>query len=567
MLRVRDHMVKRGPDGHGVWISADQRIGLAHRRLAIIDLSAAGAQPMATADQSLRIIFNGEIYNYRALRLELEAQGHDFRSTSDTEVLLHLYQRDGEAMLSRLRGMFAFVIWDEARQSIFAARDHFGIKPLYIADDGATIRFASQVKALLAGGAIATDANPAAQAGFFLWGHVPEPHTLYRAIRPLPPGSWLSIDRAGQRRSGRYFTLTEELAHPPARPHSDLREALIDSIHAHLEADVDVGVFLSSGLDSTTLLGLAAEAAGTPPKSVTLRFAEFIGDPRDETPLAATAARLFQSNHAIVDVGAADFTAQRQQILCDMDQPSIDGVNTWFVARAARQSGLKVALSGVGGDELFGGYASFHQIPKLLRTLGPLARLPVAGPLAGKAWRLATAPWIGRLTSTKTAGLLEYARSLEDAFVLRRALVMPWELKHFLDPDTVIEGLRQLALPARLSQACQGLKSERQKISALETQIYMQGQLLRDTDWAGMAHSLEIRTPLVDIELFRLVAGLAAAGTAPNKQAMAACSHPPLPPTILNRAKTGFFVPVPQWLGETNLRGWARAVFQAFTHA
>ena len=195
LVRTRDHMAARGPDGRGEWIAADGRVGLAHRRLAIIDLSDAASQPMVSADGKLVITFNGEIYNYRELRSRLEAKGHVFRSQSDTEVLLHLYAQKGEAMVQDLRGMFAFAIWDVERRSLLLARDPYGIKPLYYSDDGWTFRFASQVKALLAGGAIASDRDPAGQVGFYLFGSVPEPFTTYRQVQALPAGTTLVVDR------------------------------------------------------------------------------------------------------------------------------------------------------------------------------------------------------------------------------------------------------------------------------------------------------------------------------------------------------------------------------------
>ena len=199
LLRIREAMIARGPDGAGLWISPDQRIGLAHRRLAIIDLSEAGAQPMATADGRLHITFNGEIYNYQVLRRELEAKGYRFHSHSDTEVLLHLYADRGQDMVHALRGMYTFAIWDEHKKGLFLARDPFGIKPLYVADNGHTIRVASQVKALLKGGAVDTTLEPAGHVGFFLWGHVPEPYTLYKGIRALGAGTSLWIDPVKER--------------------------------------------------------------------------------------------------------------------------------------------------------------------------------------------------------------------------------------------------------------------------------------------------------------------------------------------------------------------------------
>jgi len=561
LVRIRDAMVARGPDGAGLWLSSNGRVGLAHRRLAIIDLSPAGAQPMAADDGRLRIVFNGEIYNYRALRAELEAEGIRFASHTDTEVILQLYRRHGRAMLSRLRGMFAFALWDEAAGGMLLARDHFGIKPLYVADDGATLRAASQVKALLAGGKIDTRPDPAGHAGFFLWGHVPEPYTLYRGIRSLAPGSWLWAGVGGDRTEGRFFDLRQELAAAHAGQGPDLREALLDSVRHHLEADVPVGVFLSSGLDSTTLAALAAEAGGTPPRTVTLGFAEFAGTGKDEVPLAERVAAHYGCDHATVRVTAEDFSANRDRILASMDQPSVDGVNTWFVARAAHDRGLKVALSGLGGDELFAGYNDFAAIPKMVRMLAPFTAVP---PL-GRALRAASAPWIGRFTSPKAAGLAEYGGDWGGAYLLRRGLVMPWQLSDVMDADMARDGLRTLMPRATLNQSVAHIGSDRLKVSALETAFYMRNQLLRDSDWAGMAHSLEIRTPLVDIDLFRAMLPLIVGTMPPGKRDMAAAAHPPLPDAVLNRPKTGFFVPVAQWLGARSLTAWARAVHSHFT--
>ncbi|TAK67071.1 MAG: asparagine synthase (glutamine-hydrolyzing), partial [Betaproteobacteria bacterium] len=285
LLRIREHMIKRGPDGAGLWVSSDRRVGLAHRRLAIIDLSETGAQPMATADANFRITFNGEIYNYRELRRELESKGYAFRSTSDTEVLLHLYANRGVDMVHALRGMYAFAIWDQRRKGVFVARDPFGIKPLYYADDGSTIRVASQVKALLKGGAIDTAPEPAGHVGFFLWGHVPEPYTLYRGIRSLEAGTSLWIGTGGEKEKRRFFSVSEEIATASAtrlsvtreEMHERLRAALRDSVHHHMIADVPVGLFLSAGLDSSTLTALATETENTDLRTITLGFREFRG--------------------------------------------------------------------------------------------------------------------------------------------------------------------------------------------------------------------------------------------------------------------------------------------------
>jgi asparagine synthase (glutamine-hydrolysing) len=556
--RARDAMVKRGPDGAGTWVSPDGRVGLAHRRLSILDLSDAGAQPMVDGD--FAIAFNGEIYNFRTLRDELEQAGIRFRSESDTEVVLALYARHGEAMLGRLRGMFALAIWDGRRRGMLLARDGLGIKPLYVAESGGSLRAASQVKALLAGGDVDTSPDPAGHAGFHLWGHVPEPFTLYRGIRALPPGGWLWQGLDGSRREGRFFDVGEAMrAKPEAQP-IKLRQALLESVRHHLVADVPVGLFLSAGLDSTTLCALAAEAGEAERlKTVTLAFRELKGGSADEAPLAEAVARHYGTDHATLTVEGAEFAACRDTLLADMDQPSIDGVNVWFVARAARSAGLKVALSGLGGDELFGGYDNFTRIPAMTRRLGAFGALP----WLGRGFRWATAGWIGRFAPPKAAGVLELGTRTGDAYLLRRGLFMPWELPALLGDDMARAGLAALKPRQVLAGAVEGLPSDRLAISALETQFYMRNQLLRDADWAGMAHSLEIRVPLVDTVLLGQVLALVAAGRAPSKADMAASARPTLPEAILNRPKTGFFVPVAQWLGEPSLRGWARRVYAA----
>jgi asparagine synthase (glutamine-hydrolysing) len=576
LLRMREQMRPRGPDGAGLWLADDRRVGLAHRRLAIIDLSEAGAQPMLDPDTGNRIVFNGEIYNYRELRSELRSRGVVFRSTSDTEVLLHLYRQDGQTMLPKLRGMFAFAIWDAAQQMLVLARDLFGVKPLYYADDGAALRFASQVKALLAGGGVDAAPEPAGHVGFFLWGHVPEPFTLYRGTRALPAGHVLTLARDGRKALKAYFDLTREFTHENApdtrltkqQAQEQLRAALLDSVRVHLVADVPVGVFLSAGLDSATVAVLAKEAGVEDLRTLTLGFQEFAGTHHDEVPLAETVARILSGRHTTRLVARADFAVELERLVEAMDQPSIDGVNTYFVAKAAHEAGLKVVLSGLGGDELFGGYSDFRDIPRLVKWVGPLARIPGVG----RGFRLATAAWIERVASPKWAGFLEYGGDFAGAYLLRRGLFMPWELTTVLDPDLVRAGWRDLQTLPRLRRTMDGVRNTRLTVSALELAWYMRNQLLRDTDWASMAHSVEVRVPLVDVELLRAVGRCIRAGFAPGKQDMAAAPAVPLPTEVLERRKTGFSVPVREWLvagptdlvgaAQRGLRGWARFVYR-----
>lgn len=575
LLAIRDAMIHRGPDSAGLWLSEDERIGLAHRRLAIIDLSPAGAQPMASADGRLRVVFNGEIYNYRALRAELEKEGCIFRSQSDTEVLLYLYAKRGEEMVHALRGMYAFAIWDVEEKTLFLARDPFGIKPLYYADDGKCIRFASQVKALRKSPRVETAPDPAGHVGFYLWGSVPEPYTLYKGIRALPAGCTLRVSTGGLERPREFFSLPKvfaeaEAAHSRLRPDEvgeALASALRDTVRHHLVADVPVAVFLSAGLDSTTLATLANQEAATPLRTITLGFREYIGTENDETVLAEAVARQLGTVHRTRWITRADFEAERERILAAMDQPTIDGVNTYFVSQAAAEAGIKVAISGLGGDELFAGYPSFQDIPRMVRLFSPFRALPALG----RMFRLVAGPLLKRFTSPKYAGLLEYGGTYSGAYLLRRGLFMPWELPQLLDADMVRDGWRELQPLVRLEETLAGIATDRFKVSALELSWYMRNQLLRDADWASMAHSLEIRVPLVDIELVRRLAPLLAV-TLLDKHCVARTLRVPLLSEVLHRRKTGFSVPVREWLilcrsrqiKARGLRGWAREVLALY---
>lgn len=586
LLRIREHMVSRGPDDAGLWVSNDQRIGLAHRRLSIIDLSQAGAQPMADPETGLQIVFNGEIYNHLELRADLEAAGHVFRSHSDTEVLLKLYLQHGREMLPMLRGMFAFALWDSRQLTLLLARDPYGIKPLYYADNGNTIRFASTVKSLLAGGQIDTRPEPAGHVGFFLWGSVPEPWTLYAGIKSLQAGHSMVVGPRGLEEPQRYASVPEVLQSAMFNPASGTREqaleaiagALQDSIDAHLIADVPVGMFLSAGLDSAVITAMAC-ARNQHPQTLTLSFAEYAGTHNDEAPLAQSLAAHLGTRHNTVQVSRETFASEVSNLLDAMDQPSIDGVNTWFVSKAAHQLGMKVALSGVGGDEIFASYGSFQSIPRLLKLTQPLARIPGLA----KGWRCLMGAVCSNVGKPKYASLLEYGIGIERAYFLVRSLHQHWQLSSLMDESVAREGWQKLQHWAHLNQTTAPLYNQQGKtkhhpaqarfaLTALESSWYMRNQLLRDADWAGMAHSLEVRTPLVDIELLRRVTPWLAAYPDITKAEAFAAAARTLPDNILNKPKTGFSIPVREWMlaeqqnaknQKRGLMDWADHIYQA----
>jgi asparagine synthase (glutamine-hydrolysing) len=386
-----------------------------------------------------------------------------------------------------------------------------------------------------------------------LFGSVPEPFTLFRAIRALPAGSTMLVDKLGAHEPQRYHSIAKvyrDAEHRDGPRRSDtsveFRAALLDSVRHHLVSDVPVGAFLSSGVDSSALVGLIRDASQQDIQTVTLSFEEFRGRPEDEAPLAAEVARVYGARHTIRIVSESEFKDDLPRIFEAMDQPSIDGINAWFVAKAARELGLKVAISGLGGDELFGGYPSFRDLPRWARRFGIVTSIPLVGRLA----RMAAIPIATALgTNPKAAGLLEYGGRFAGGYLLRRGLFMPWELSRLLERDVVEQGLRRLAplslierelTPTPLSPAA--------RVSSLESGLYMKNQLLRDTDWASMAHSLEVRTPLVDSKLLADAAVIAAStGTSPMKSPLAEAPSLPLPEAVKARAKTGFTTPVSVW--------------------
>jgi asparagine synthase (glutamine-hydrolysing) len=576
LIGTRDAMRARGPDAAGAWFSSDRRLALGHRRLAILDLDHRADQPMLAPDGRAAIVFNGEIYNYRELRAELEAAGEHFHTSSDTEVLLRLFLRHGPSMLPRLRGMFAFAIWNDVTRTLFLARDPYGIKPLYLSTEGRTVRVASQVKALVAGGGVSTTRDPAGIAGFLLRGSVPEPFTMYESIRALPAGTWMEVTSAGPTEPRPYFSMAEvwrDATLQRRRLSHDERQALVadavrESVRYHLISDVPIGAFLSAGRDSGTIVALARET-GKPLQSATLRFDEQAGTAHDEAPLAALMASRYGTTHTTVTVSADEFRGALPRVLDAMDQPSIDALNSWFICHAAAQLGWKVALSGTGGDELFGGYSTFRSIPRFVAALAIFRHLPKAARLYERMHR-AVVPHSRRF-SPKSALAPAYCHSYEGAYLVKRGLFLPEELPAVLGEELAEEGLRRLSVLDRIREAITpDPGSAFARVAALESALYLRNQLLRDIDWCSMAHSLEVRVPLVDSILLQKLAPIVLAGH--GKALLANTPLRPLPDSILQRKKTGFLIPAREWLDHRptattshsfGRRNWALVLYES----
>ena len=544
--RMCDQMRLRGPDAQGIWLR--ENVALGHRRLAILDLEPRSNQPMLSKEHDFVIVFNGEIYNYRDLRAELEAQGVVFSTLSDTEVLLNLFIREGANMLPRLRGMFAFAIWNIKTRELFLVRDAYGIKPLYYIENQCGFLFASQVKGLLASGLISNEMEPAGAAGFCLWGSVPEPWTLYRNILSVPAGHWLRVRESQPATICCWHDIRKHWDETPlrisgAQLQEKVREAVRGSVRAHLISDVPVSVFLSGGIDSGAVAGTLT-SLGAPVDGITVTFEEFVGTREDETSRAAILAAEYGLKHQVRRVTRSEFERDIPRILKSMDQPSIDGINTWFASKAAAECGYKVVLSGVGGDELFCGYSSFTEIPRAAILGRTIAAIPGASALVGAFCKILAA----KTSQSKFKSVTSFMASMEGLYFLRRGLFSPAELPTLLGAQAAKQGIERLGgSPLGIAQL--NGRTGASAIGVLESTLYLRNQLLRDCDWASMAHSLELRTPLVDVSLLCELAPYVSAYRKGNgKRMLASAPQSPIPQSILNHAKTGFGVPMTKWL-------------------
>jgi asparagine synthase (glutamine-hydrolysing) len=529
---MHKEMRHRGIDGEGMWFSADGSAGLAHRRLAILAPGPLAAQPMAFGGH--RLVFNGEIYNHAVLRAEMERDGQRFEIPgSDTEVLLRLCVTAGGPGLARLRGMFAFALHDEAAGTVFLARDPFGIKPLYYAEVHGGLVFASELRTILASGLVDRRVDPRAAAGFFQTGSVPEPLTMVQGVRMFPPGCF-AVWSPGRPLDIRPFRELVFHSEPSGNiaPVERVRDALRDTIRAHLVSDVPVGIFLSGGMDSGILAALAAEQAPVTAYSLVFPQKKFSEEPR----IRATAQ---MHGLALRELKLAEPTAHEwfAGFLQALDQPSVDGFNTYCVSRWAASQGAKVVLSGLGGDELFGGYPSFSSVPRWHNFGRVLQKSGSAGALAGAVFD--TLPFDSK--ARRAASWLEHPADWRSAYALVRGVFSPGETRSLLarfglPPAEYRDGLPLLPLSV-----------ESEMVSHLEATRYMRNQLLRDSDVMSMANSLELRVPFVDTDLWDALASIPPADRFAPGKALLVEAAPALPKSVQLAKKQGFTLPVEEW--------------------
>jgi asparagine synthase (glutamine-hydrolysing) len=529
---------KRGPDDSGAEFPT-QSVALVHTRLAILDLSPSGHQPMATADRRYTIVFNGEIYNFRVLRAELEAQGIVFRTGTDTEVLLQMYVVFGEEFVHRLEGMFAFAIWDNQKRSLFLARDPLGIKPVYVWEVGSKLAFASELAPLLATQLGPVTVNVKATVDYLRFGSVQEPSTLVSNVTLLQAGEYLTWSNGKSTRK-RYWRLqfgSETLN--PAEAISRTRKALDESLNRHFVSDVPVGIFLSGGIDSTALVAMAKSLGHDKPKTFCISF----DDPGfNEGSLAARTAQHFGADHTDWRMSAEEGQSMVHDYLDAMDQPSNDGFNTYCVSRLAHEKGMKVVLSGLGGDELFAGYPSFQKIPQLLNLHRLLGLVPGSSTAARFVSR-----YLGGLRSDRIADFLSSPGSVIDAWSAVRGFFTEKEAY------ILIRDWLGLELDANSCSAENDLDVDLQgtiadQVSACEISGYMRNQLLRDSDVMSMRWGLELRVPFVDRTLVDNVGKISASQRLKHGKKLLIDAVPEIPEWIRAQPKRGFAFPFQRWV-------------------
>lgn len=543
-------MAHRGPDADGFF--TENNISFGHRRLSIIDLSAAANQPFLDASGRYVLVFNGELYNFQEVRRQIS--GYPFSTSSDTEVLIAAWIQWGSECIKYFRGMFAFVIWDRQEQEVFMARDPMGVKPLYYYRDDHRLLFASEVRSLLSTGLIPREADPAALADYFRFQSVSYPHTPIRNIQQLEAGTWLRIGK-GRSEKLRYWNVADNKVRfdfdDKEAVHRKIRELLLRSVERRLVSDVPVGAFLSGGIDSSAVVGLMAEASTARPNTFNITFQE---KEYDESHYAGIVAENFNTVHTRILLKPETFLEELGNALDAMDSPSGDGINSYVVSRVIRQKGMTVALSGIGGDELFAGYPFFAQYLRLQANRG-MWKIPKG------IRQMLSAAWPASKREGKMGKMLQLLQlpsaHIDQVYPVFRQILSP----QLLGQLTRLGELRSDVEEELTARACiinrLPLLSQ---VSVAEYLGYTQHTLLKDTDQMGMAASLEVREPFFDQDLVEFVLAVPDSLKRPlyPKSLLVESLKPLLPDEIVHRPKQGFLFPWDTWL-RNDLRSFADA--------
>jgi asparagine synthase (glutamine-hydrolysing) len=554
-------MAHRGPDALGTWESPpdDRGFGvlLGHRRLSILDLSEAGRQPMVDSATGHVIVFNGEIYNYVALRESLAARGERFESTGDTAVMLRALGVQGNDAVGQFRGMFAFAFWDIVRRQLSLARDALGIKPLYFArarEPGAewSIAFASEVRALLASGLLGKPRLDPDAAASMVWnGFIMGPQTAVEGIESLWPGELRVLDGQGRELLAKTFWRAPPAGELRTEATDELEQTLEEGLRLHLASDVPLAVFLSGGIDSSVVANLAQRAARSPIHTFTLAFEE---EQYNEGPSARRIAAAIGTRHREILLTQSDFVSGLDAAIGSLDQPTFDGLNSYFMSRAIREAGFTVALVGTGGDELFGGYSSFRDLPILERYNKQFGWVPRTARIAGaRLVARAMQPSRGAIApQTRWAKLPDIIRRGDDRlglYQLTYALFLPAFQRRLLKGDPLKDGMSD-AMRARIDEEMRG-RSPLSAVSMMEQRVFLGERLLRDNDAASMAVSIEQRLPLVDRVLLETVCRLqdrVRYEPVGKKSLLRRVGLRGIDPSLFDRPKSGFVLPFDRWI-------------------
>lgn len=548
-------MKHRGPDSQGV--QEFPSCLLVNARLSIIDLSDRGRMPMATPDGQIWITYNGECYNAGELRANLEGRGHSFRTTSDTEVVLHLYMEYGERFVEKLRGMFAFAIWDAREGKLVLGRDRLGIKPLYLHRGGGQLVFASELKTLLASGLVPRQLDPAGLRAFLQLGHIPPPWSAIRGVTPLEPGH-IGVWKDGEWKTEAYWSLSPHSPPLPAKDHlaADLSEVLLDAMRNHLVSDVPVLIFLSGGTDSACLGALARAAGAENLSAMTVGFDE---TEFDESPLTRRTAEALGIPLEVVKLEARRVEADLDHAIWALDEPSVDGLNSYWISKLGAEAGFKVALSGQGGDELFGGYDSLAWFERF-NTVARWARLLPAMPF-GRLLDQDAFPFRWRK--------LSYLIGADDPFVAAQLAVKVL----FLDRD--VAGLMSSSFPRNghhaearehLASWSKQVEKEdlRERLAFMDIHTHLEPRLLRDLDAMSMAHSIEVRPVFLDHRVVEFLLPVPSGIRMQQKRLLLDAAKAFLPPELLadlsTRRKRTFTFPFQRWLSH-DLRAVLKEAF------
>ena len=550
-----EHLRRRGPDSKGIWKNDDVFFG--SRRLAIFDLNKRSNQPMISICKRFLLVFNGSIYNYLELRDYLIEAGIKLKTLSDTEVILELFVLEGPKMLNKLQGMFSFVIWDTQNKEAFAARDPYGIKPLYIGFNSSGLILASQVKTLLSTDLISKEKDLNSQFSFFNLGYVLEPRTWFRNIKSLKSGHYIIIrenkiiNEENWCNLEKFWVLGDKCKKKIEKNNLQkiINKELTASVNKHLIADVPIGIFLSSGVDSTLLASIASLNSKQSITAITVLFEDFKNSNYDETYKSKKIAQKLGLKHFIYNVTQEDFIRDFPDILEAMDQPSIDGINVWYASKAAAKLKLKVVFSGLGGDEIFFGYENFKKIPFTYKYLSIVKKVPFTKIFLKILFKFYS--FIRK--DHRWSNIIKSSKSIFDLWYLKRTIfTSDYILKqNYLSKR---ENVSKFYEELQEKEGFHKFINPKIKLSHIESIFYMRNQLLRDSDWASMYHGVELRTPFVDTYLLdKLKDIMNNYSVFDNKDLLKTSFKTILPSEFLQKKKTGFQTPIKKWL-KSNLK-------------